>query len=63
MIVDIKVILSGKECMCTVKELKAFQKELNELFPTQTLAQKLTSGVQSPLGPFKATYQNSGISL
>ena len=41
MIQDIKVVLGGKEFICTVKELKAFQKELNELFPTETRADTL----------------------
>ena len=62
MIKNIAVVLGGKEYICTVKELKTFQKELNELFPTETLESKLK---EYPLTPLREFYQglDNGISL
>ena len=61
MIKDIKLVLGGKEFICTVKELKAFQKELNELFPKETLESKLKEYPRNPLREFYQGRPEEGI--
>jgi len=49
MIESINVKLGGTVLTCTVEELKAFQKELNKLFPTDVSGLSYPPGVRYPL--------------
>lgn len=53
MIKNIKVLLGGKEIECTIDELKALKKELNDLFPTTSVKKQLEDIFPHDPEPFK----------